>query len=134
MDMYNALIAERTGSGATIQQEQQEKRIKVTSGNRKVSITRVRLLDSQGQQVETLKTMQEVSLAIEFSAGADVDEVSFGMLIKERTGMEVFGISIITDECYPDALKPVELSEILHAAAVAEPNMTKLVKELLNKI
>ncbi len=43
-------------------------------------------------------------------------------------------ISIITDECYPDSLKAVELSEILHAAAVAEPNMTKLVKELVKKI
>ena len=68
--------------------------------------------------------------------GADVIGMSTipECIAAKHCGMEVFGISIITDECYPDALKPVELSEILHAAAVAEPNMTKLVKELLNKI
>ena len=68
--------------------------------------------------------------------GADVIGMSTipECIAAKHCGMEVFGISIITDECYPDALKPVELSEILHAAAVAEPNMTKLVKELLKTI
>lgn len=68
--------------------------------------------------------------------GADVIGMSTipECIAAKHCGMEVFGVSIVTDECYPDALKPVQLSEILHAAAVAEPNMTKLVKELLKTI
>lgn len=68
--------------------------------------------------------------------GADVIGMSTipECIAAKHCGMDVFGISIITDECYPDSLKAVELSEILHAAAVAEPNMTKLVKELIKKI
>lgn len=68
--------------------------------------------------------------------GADVIGMSTipECIAAKHCGMEVFGISIITDECYPDALKPVALSEILHAAAVAEPKMTALVSELVKNI
>lgn len=48
--------------------------------------------------------------------------------------MEVFGVSIITDECYPDSLKPVSLSEIIEAANSAEPNMTKLIREVIKRV
>ena len=35
-------------------------------------------------------------------------------------GMKVLGISVITDECFPDSLKAVEMKEILEAADMAE--------------
>lgn len=91
MDVYNALIAERADSGSTIRQEQQEHRLKVISGNRRVSITDVILPDEQGAPIECLQTNQHVRLVIDFKATADVPEATFGILIKERTGMEVFG-------------------------------------------
>ena len=82
----------------------------------------------------TLETRAEYRMLR--TIGADVIGMSTipECIAAKHCGMDVFGISIITDECYPDALKPVELSEILRAAAVAEPNMTKLVKELIKKI
>lgn len=43
-------------------------------------------------------------------------------------------LSIIIDECFPDALKPVDLQEILAAAAEANPKMTKLMKEVVSKL
>lgn len=43
-------------------------------------------------------------------------------------------ISVLTDECDPDNLAPVALSEILEAAAVAEPQLTSLYTELINRI
>jgi len=49
-------------------------------------------------------------------------------------GMDVLGISVITDECFPDALKPVEMKEILEAADLAEPKMTTVIMGVLAKL
>jgi purine-nucleoside phosphorylase len=46
-------------------------------------------------------------------------------------GMRVLGLSAITDMCFPDTLKPVEIQEILHAASIAEPKLRKLVLGVL---
>jgi len=49
-------------------------------------------------------------------------------------GMDVLGISVITDECFPDSLQPVNIEEILDAAAMAEPKMTKVIIGVLEKL
>ncbi len=49
-------------------------------------------------------------------------------------GMKVFGISVITDECFPDSLKAVEMKEILEAADMAEPKMTSVIMGLLERL
>lgn len=49
-------------------------------------------------------------------------------------GMKVLGISVITDECFPDSLKPVEMKEILEAADMAEPKMTTVIMGVLAKL
>lgn len=68
--------------------------------------------------------------------GADVIGMSTvpENIVANQMGMRVFGISIITDECYPDALKPVNIQEIIETAGKAEPNLTKLVKMLVQQI
>ncbi len=45
--------------------------------------------------------------------------------------MPVFAVSVITDMCTPDRIKKVALSDILEAAAKAEPRMTLLIRELI---
>jgi purine-nucleoside phosphorylase len=49
-------------------------------------------------------------------------------------GMNVLGISIITDECFPEALRPVNVEEIIATAMEAEPKMTKIMKEVIKKL
>ena len=48
--------------------------------------------------------------------------------------MEVLGISVITDECFPDALEPVSLDDVLEAAAMAEPQLTRVVVGVLERL
>lgn len=48
--------------------------------------------------------------------------------------MEVLGISVITDECFPDALEPVSLNDVLEAAAMAEPQLTRVVVGVLERL
>jgi purine-nucleoside phosphorylase len=46
----------------------------------------------------------------------------------------VFGVSIITDECFPDTLKPITLEEVIAVANRAEPKMTAIMKELVKRM
>ncbi len=49
-------------------------------------------------------------------------------------GMEAFGISVITDECFPDALEPVNVEEIISTANEAQPRLTLLMKRLVERL
>jgi len=49
------------------------------------------------------------------------------VLVAAHSGMRVLGISIITDLCFPDCLKPANIEEIIRTANEAEPNLTKIV-------
>lgn len=68
--------------------------------------------------------------------GADVVGMSTipEVIAAVHMGMEVMGLSVITDECFPDTLQPVELSEILAAAAIAEPKMSRIIVGVLESL
>lgn len=68
--------------------------------------------------------------------GADVVGMSTipENIVANHMGMRVLGFSIITDECFPDSLKAVNVEEIIAAAMEAEPKMTKIMKEVINKL
>ena len=70
------------------------------------------------------------------STGADVVGMSTipENIVANHMGMRVLGISIITDECFPDSLKPVNVEEIIAAAMEAEPKMTLIMKEVIKKL
>ncbi len=55
-------------------------------------------------------------------------------IVARHMGMRVLGFSIVTDECFPEALKPVALEEILEAAAGTEPSLTALVEAILEEL
>ena len=68
--------------------------------------------------------------------GADVVGMSTvpEVIAAVHMGMEILGISVITDECFPEALEPVKMEDILEAAAMAEPKMTKIIIKVLEKL
>ncbi len=70
------------------------------------------------------------------STGADVVGMSTipESIVANHMGMKVLGISIITDECFPDSLKPVDVKEIIATAMEAEPKMTLIMKEVIKKL
>ena len=49
-------------------------------------------------------------------------------------GTEVFGMSIITDECFPDNLKSVTIEEIIEVSNLAEPKMTAIFKSVVENL
>jgi purine-nucleoside phosphorylase len=46
-------------------------------------------------------------------------------------GLPVFAISVLTDEGFPEILKPVSVEEIIAVAMAAEPKLTLILKELI---
>jgi purine-nucleoside phosphorylase len=68
--------------------------------------------------------------------GADVVGMSTvpETIVAVHCGLKVIGLSVITDMCLPDALKPAEISEIVRVAEEAEPKLALLVREVVREV
>jgi purine-nucleoside phosphorylase len=68
--------------------------------------------------------------------GADVVGMSTvpEAIAARHMGMRVLAMSVITDECFPDALEPVTLEDVLAAAGEAEPKLTRLMSSVVTSI
>jgi len=55
-------------------------------------------------------------------------------IVANHMGMHVFGMSIITDECFPDALQPAKVEEIIAVAMKAEPRLTAIMKGVIERL
>jgi purine-nucleoside phosphorylase len=55
------------------------------------------------------------------------------VIVANHLQLPVLAISVLTDECNPDDLKPVNINEIMALAGEAEPKMITLFKELISK-
>ena len=53
------------------------------------------------------------------------------VIVANHMGIPVFAISVLTDEGFPEVLKPITLEEIIAIAQEAEPKMTQILKELI---
>lgn len=74
-----------------------------------------RMLRAMGADVVGMSTVPEVIVAV-------------------HAGMRVLGVSIITDQCLPDALEPATLERIVAVARAAEPNLTTLLRGVLEQL
>src|SRR5206468_1891443 len=74
-----------------------------------------RMLRALGADVVGMSTVPEVITAV-------------------HMGMKVLGVSIITDQCLPDALAPTSVEQIIAVARAAEPGLTALVDGVLERL
>ncbi|MBU2939151.1 purine-nucleoside phosphorylase [Lacinutrix sp. C3R15] len=56
------------------------------------------------------------------------------IIVANHLKLKVAAVSVLTDECDPNNLKPVNIDEIIAMAAKAEPDMITLFKELISKL
>ena len=68
--------------------------------------------------------------------GADVVGMSTvpEVIVANHMGLKTFAISVITDECDPDNLQPVNIEEIIQIAGEAEPKMTDILCTLIREL
>lgn len=74
-----------------------------------------RMLRAMGADIVGMSTVPEVIVAV-------------------HQGMKVAGLSIVTDQCLPDALVPADIEHIIAIANGAEPKLTRLVAALVQQI
>jgi purine-nucleoside phosphorylase len=81
-----------------------------------------------GPQLETRAEYRFLRMA-----GADAVGMSTvpEVLVANHMGLPCCAISVLTDDCDPDNLQPVDISEIIAVANKAEPSLTKLYVSLI---
>ena len=84
-----------------------------------------------GPQLETRAEYKMLRLM-----GADAVGMSTvpEIIVANHLQLKVAAVSVLTDECDPEHLKPVNISEIIAMAAKAEPDMIILFKELIKTL
>jgi purine-nucleoside phosphorylase len=100
--------------------------------------TDLRLTLREGVYVAVPGPNLETRAEYRFLRGVGADVVGMStvpeVIVAIHGGMRVLGISIITDQCLPDALEPASLEKIIAVAARAEPNLTALVGGVLERL
>jgi len=68
--------------------------------------------------------------------GADVVGMSTvpENIVAVHSGIKVLGMSVITDECFPDTLQPVNVQEIIKTAKNTEPKLTLIMKSVIEQL
>jgi len=56
------------------------------------------------------------------------------VIVSNHLNLPVVAVSVLTDECDPDNLQPVNIQEIIEIAGKAEPNMIALFTELIKTL
>ena len=97
----------------------------------KIDLKRGVFVAVQGPNLETRAEYR-------FLRGIGADAVGMSTvpedIVAVHMGMKVLGLSIITDECFPDTLKPVTVEEVIAVANKSEPKLTKIMKELVRRL
>lgn len=84
-----------------------------------------------GPQLETRAEYRMLKLM-----GADAVGMSTvpEIIVANHLKLKVAAVSVLTDECDPDNLAPVDIAEIIAMAGKAEPDMVTLFKELIKTL
>ena len=56
------------------------------------------------------------------------------VIVAVHAGMRTLGLSVVSDRCLPDALRPVDIAEIIRAAEAAEPKLKTIVMGVVEKL
>jgi purine-nucleoside phosphorylase len=56
------------------------------------------------------------------------------VIVAAHAGMRTLGISIITDQCLPDALEPADIGRIIATAKQAEPSLSRLITRVVERL
>lgn len=104
------------------------KKLEQIAMDNKISLKKGVYASVVGPQLETKAEYKMLKIL-----GADAVGMSTvpEVIVANHLGLPIVAVSVLTDECDPDNLKPVDISEIIAIAGNTEPKMVKLFRELI---
>ena len=92
----------------------------------------------QGVYVAVAGPNLETRAEYRFLRGIGADVVGMStvpeVIVGVHSKMRNLGLSVVTDMCLADAIKPVSLAEIIHTANTAEPKLRALVRRVVEQL
>jgi purine-nucleoside phosphorylase len=92
----------------------------------------------KGVYVAVTGPNMETRAEYRFLRGIGADAVGMStvpeVIVGVHQGLRCMAISVITDECFPDALEPVSIEDVIAAAGAAEPHLTALMQAVVEQI
>ena len=106
------------------------KKLKQCAGNLSMKLKKGIYVSVPGPNLETRAEYRFLRLA-----GADMVGMSTvpEVIVANQVGLPCAAISIITDECDPDHLAPVSISQIIEVAGKADKKLSKLIALFLDR-
>ena len=104
------------------------KKLEKIASDQNISLQKGVYASVVGPQLETKAEYRMLKIL-----GADAVGMSTvpEVIVANHLGLPMVAVSVLTDECDPENLKPVDISEIIAIAENTEPKMVKLFRELI---
>jgi len=100
------------------------------AGQEKILVKKGVYLGISGPNLETRAEYRMMrGVGADLVGMSTVPEVIVGV----HMGMEILGVSIVTDRCDPDHLEPVDIKEIIRTANEAGPKLDRLLQAAIQK-
>lgn len=107
------------------------KKIEAIASRENISLQKGVYASVVGPQLETKAEYRMLKIM-----GADAVGMSTvpEVIVANHLRLPIVAVSVLTDECDPNNLEPVDVQEILEIAGQTEPKMIKLFKELIKEL
>ena len=107
------------------------KKLEQIASDKKITLHKGVYASVVGPQLETRAEYRYLKII-----GADAVGMSTvpEVIVANHLRLPVAAVSVLTDECDPDNLKPVNIPDIIAAAEQAEPDMITLFTELIEQL
>ncbi len=100
--------------------------------------TKAKLPIQRGVYVGVLGPQLETKAEYRWLRATGADAVGMStvpeVIAAVHCGLRTFAVSIISDLCIPETLRPVNIEEIIRVAATAEPLLTTLIVEMVSRL
>ncbi|MEO0572875.1 MAG: purine-nucleoside phosphorylase [Bacteroidota bacterium] len=107
------------------------KKIEEIAKKEKITLQKGIYVSVVGPQLETKAEYRMLKIM-----GADAVGMSTvpEVIVANHLKLPVVAVSVLTDECDPDNLQPINIQEIIEIAGKTEPKMVRLFKELIHQL
>ena len=111
--------------------EKMSNKIEIIANKNNITLQKGVYASVVGPQLETRAEYRYLGII-----GADAVGMSTvpEIIVANHLNIPVAAVSVLTDECDPENLQPVNIQEIIDIAGKAEPNMILLFKELIKEL